>query len=981
MPRGCLIVIAVVVLLFLGLPLLFNFLVDLLWFDSQHLSSVYTTRISVQGLVFIAATLIAAAFLLINLLIARRTSVPRQLFPGQELTISSGQFRGLVWAVAILFGIFFGVGAAGNWENVLRFFNASSFGTTDPIFNQDTGFYIFSLPFYDALRGWFSALLLITIIAVAAVYISGARLVGQEGTSVRIPAFLGGREPVVIPIAMPAAMRVHLSILAAIYLATFAIGYRLDQYKLLASDHSILYGADYTDINAKLPGYWILLVVATLSALILLLNIRFRTITLLGGAIALWILAAILVGGVYPGVIENFVVKPSQISLEAPYITNNITATRQAFNLNNITVRQDNVQPLTQQDVISSPQTISNVRLWDYLPLLSTYNQRQSLETYYDFTDVDIDRYTVAGNYRQVMIAPRELNTAGLPSGAQTWVNQVLQYTHGYGTTMSPVNEIGPGGQPNYFVSGVPPTSTVGVNISRPEIYFGERQSDYIIVNTGQQEFDYRSSSTGDVRTTYTGTAGVVLDSFWKKALFAYHFGDGNILLSNYISDQSRIIFNRNIQERINKVAPFLLLDLDPYITIVNGKLYWVQDAYTYSDDYPYSRPLDNPSPNPNQNINDQPDQFNYIRNSVKVVIDAYNGDMTFYAFDPSDPILQTYSKIFPALFTPASQMPAEMRAHIRYPEYIFNVQAEQYRTYHMTDPTEFYNQADAWDIPAVDQNSTDQLTSKLNGQPAGRMQAYYTIMRIPGEPNEEFLLMLPFKPKAKNNMVAWMAAKSDGTDYGKIEVITFPRQLQIDGPEQVTARINQDPEISQLRTLLGQQGSSVILGNLLVIPTGNSLLYVQPFYVQAAQNAQPSLVRVIVASGTQVADATNLQGALTSLFTKIAQAGGNGLGSGVAVGGNTTGTPTAGTPVAQPTIPLATPLPQGTPGVNPDANLSTDQLIAATQGHYQAAQAALAKTPPDWVTYGNEQAALKADLDLLTTRLATAITPTPLPE
>ena len=974
MPRGCLIVIAVVVLLFLGLPFVFNFLVDFLWFDSQHLSSVYTTRISVQGQVFAIALVIAAAFLLINLQIARRGSVPRQLFPGQELTVSANQFRAIVWGIAIIFGIFFAIGASGNWENVLRFLNGSSFGNSDPIFNQDAGFYVFTLPFYDALRGWVSALLLVSIIAVAAVYISGARLVGQEGTSITLPRIFGVSEPVVIPIAVPPAMRIHISILAALYLATFAIGYRLDQFKLLSSDHSILYGADYTDINAKLPGYWILLVVALISAVLLLLNIRFRTLSLFAGAIALWIIAAVLVLAVYPGIVENFIVKPSQISLEAPYITNNITATRQAFNLNSITVRPDNVQPLSQADIAASPQTIANIRLWDYAPLLKTYSQRQSLETYYDFNDIDIDRYTVNNNYRQVMLSARELNTDGLPSGAQTWVNKTLEYTHGYGVAMNPVNEIGAGGQPNFFISGVPPSSSVNLTVTRPEIYFGENQSSYIIVNTGQQEFDYRSS-TGDARTTYTGTAGVAMDSFWKKALFAYHFGDGNILLSNYIQDQSQIIFNRNIQERINKVAPFLLLDLDPYITLVNGKLYWIQDAYTYSDAYPYSRPVSNPSPNPDANVTDQPDSFNYIRNSVKIVIDAYSGEMTFYAYDPTDPLLQTYSKIFPALFTPASQMPAAIQAHVRYPEFIFNVQAEQYRIYHQTDPTTFYNQDDAWDIPGVDPNVA-QVPSKLNGQTADRMQAYYVIMRIPGEQKEEFLLMLPFKARNKNNMVAWMAAKSDGADYGKITVIAFPRQLQVDGPEQVTARIRQDPEISQLQTLLGQQGSTVSFGNLLVIPAGNSLLYVQPFYVQATTNPQPSLIRVIVASGTQVANADSLQGALTSLFSKIAAAGGTGLGSGTVVSGTTSlNTPVPGTPVALPTSP---PLPQGTPGVNADANLPTNQLVLAAQRHYQSAQAALALTPPDWVTYGREQAALKADLDLLTTRLANIITPTP---
>ncbi len=966
MPRGCLIVIAVVVLLFLGLPFVFNFLVDFLWFDSQHLSSVYTTRVSVQGLVFIIALIIAAAFLLINLQIARRGSVPSQLFPGQELNVSPNQLRAIVWGIAFIFGIFFAIGASGNWENVLRFLNGSSFGNNDPIFNEDVGFYVFTLPFYDALRGWFSALLLVSIIAVAAVYISGARLVGQEGTTIKLPRIFGVSEPVVIPIAVPNAMRVHLSILAALYLATFAIGYRLDQYKLLFSDHTVLYGADYTDINAKLPGYWILLVVASISAILLLLNIRFRTLSLFAGAIGLWIIAAILVGAVYPGIVENFIVKPSQISLEAPYITNNITATRQAFNLNSITVRPDNVQPLSQADLTASPQTVANLRLWDYSPLLQTYSQRQTLETYYDFNDVDIDRYNINGNYRQVMLSARELNTNGLPPNAQSWVNQKLQYTHGYGVAMNPVNEIGPSGQPNFIIGGVPPTSTVGLNITRPEIYFGENPENYIIVNTGQPEFDYRSSTTGDVRSTYTGTAGVAMDSFWKKALFAYHFGDGNILLSNYIQDQSRIIFNRNIADRIIKVAPFLLLDNDPYITLIGGKLYWIQDAYTYSDAYPYSRPFVDP--------NSTDVSFNYIRNSVKIVIDAYNGDMTFYNFDPSDPLVQTYSKIFPSLFTPASQMPAEIRAHLRYPEYLFNAQAEQYRTYHMTDPTEFYNQADAWDIPTDPHAGSGHRV--LNGQPQGRMEAYYVILRVPGEQKEEFLLMLPYNPRNKKNMVAWMAAKSDGVDYGKITAVTFPRQLQIDGPEQVNARINQDPEISSLVTLLSQSGSGIIYGNLLVIPTGNSLLYVQPLYVQATQSPQPTLARILVASGTQVAMGTDLQGALTTLFGKIAAAGGGGLGSGTVVSGTpTAGTPVAGTPVVQPTTP---PLPQGTPGVNADASLPTDQLIVATQRHYQSAQAALAQTPPDWVTYGREQTALKADLDLLAGRLTISITPTP---
>jgi uncharacterized membrane protein (UPF0182 family) len=563
-------------------------------------------------------------------------------------------------------------------------------------------------------------------------------------------------------------------------------------------------------VNAQIPALNILSILALALAVLLLVNVFVRALKAIGIAVALWIFAALVLGEFYPSIVQNFEVKPNEFAKEEQYIKHNITLTRLAYALDAIQEApfpaEDTLLPT---DIQRNADTINNIRLQDYRPLLQTYNQIQSIRTYYEFSDVDVDRYTIGGKYRQVMVSVRELATHKLSEKAQTWVNLHLVYTHGYGVVVSPVNEFTADGLPNLLVKDIPPTGAIAV--TRPQIYFGEETTDYVFVKTREKEFDYPKGDE-NAFTTYEGTGGVSVGSLWDRLMFALRFGDLNILLTDALTGESRVLFNRQIQTRIQRIAPFLMLDKDPYVVITDGKIVWMQDAYTTTDRYPYSEPYQR--------------NLNYIRNSVKVTVDAYDGTVTFYIAEPDEPILRAYRAIFPALFKPMEQMPASLREHLRYPEGLFTIQAAMYRTYHMQDPLVFYNKEDLWAFP---NESADGQTNP--------MEPYYVILRLPGETREEFMLMLPFTPAKRQNMIAWMSAKSDGADYGKRLVYRFPKDKLVYGPEQIHARLNQDPKISAELTLLSQRGSRVLWGNLLVIPIEKSLLYIQPMYLLAEQS------------------------------------------------------------------------------------------------------------------------------------------------
>jgi len=550
------------------------------------------------------------------------------------------------------------------------------------------------------------------------------------------------------------AAAVHLSILGAGLLALIAWNYQLDIFGLLFSHRGVTAGASFTDVHAQYGAYQVLTFITAVAAILLLANTIVRTLWLVVGSIGLWLVALIVAGGIIPAFVQQFQVKPNELNLERPYIQNNIQATRQAFNLEKVAVQDFNIQDqVSQIQVQQSQATIKNIRLLDYRPLQTTYNQIQSIRQYYDFPTIEVDRYNINGNYQQVMLGARELDTTRLPSNAQSWVNLHLQYTHGYGIAMSPVADVTSEGLPQFIERDLPPQGPL--QIERPEIYYGMQTSNWVIVDTTQKEFDYPKGDE-NVFATYQGGKGVQVDSFLKRLAFAWRFGDLNIVISPTLSGDSKILFNRQIQQRLQAVAPFLTYDHDPYVVVEGGKVYWLQDAYTTTDQYPYSQPLGS---------------YNYIRNAVKIVVDAYDGTTTYYVADPSDPLVQTYQKIFPALFKPLSDMPAGLRAHIRYPEDMFLAQMEQYRTYHMTDPQVFYNREDLWALP-------QERFSQTTGQAAAQQQIepYYVLMRLPGETRDEFLLLLPFTPATKSNMISWLVARSDGTDYGKLLAYRLPK-------------------------------------------------------------------------------------------------------------------------------------------------------------------------------------------------------------
>ncbi|KUK64696.1 MAG: hypothetical protein XE00_0334 [Desulfofundulus kuznetsovii] len=813
--------------------------VDWLWFKSLNYQFVFTTRYLSEILLRTAVFILTFLLLFLSLMLTRRTITSaaqssREIEEGGVVTlqrspvlkfINNKTVTTVFVVVSILMGLMVSSSVTGDWVILQKFLHPSTFGLKEPIFNKDISFYVFQVPFYQFLyKLSVSLIILIAVWTVLAYFLAS---VASGNLSVRKFFDI-------------TAARYHLSILLAIYFLLMAWGYKLQQYTLLHSAKGVVFGPGYTDVHANLLAYKVMFFLAAITGIIVLVNIFMRRFRFIVYAIGFMIVASIILNGIYPALVQKLVVLPSEMDKEKPYIENSIKYTRIAYNLDTIDKKLFPAgKTLDVADVKGNQDTIKNIRLWDYRPLQQTYSQLQEMRTYYEFKDIDIDRYNIDGQYRQVMLAARELNQELLPDQAKTWVNQHLKYTHGYGIAMSPVTEITGEGLPNLLIKDIPPTTSTNLKVNRPEIYFGELTNNYVIVNTRSQEFNYPMGDD-NAWSTYQGKDGVKIGSIVRRLILTLTFNDYKLLLSGDISSESQALYYRSLYQRVPKIAPFLLYDKDPYLVLDNGKLYWMWDAYTTTDMFPYSEPFSN--------------KMNYIRNSVKVVVDAYTGKVTFYIADSADPVLKTYQKIFPGLF--ASEMPSGLKEHIRYPEDLFTIQANKYMVYHMQNYRVFYNKEDKWDLP-----------TEIFGSEEQTMESYYTIARLPGEEKPEYIQIIPFTPHNKKNMIAWFAGRSDGKNYGKLLVYEFPKQELVYGPMQVEARINQDTTISQQLSLWDQRGSQVIRGNLMVIPVKDSLIYVEPLYLQAAQGKMPELSRVIVAHGDHVVMERTLEESLQKIF------------------------------------------------------------------------------------------------------------------
>ena len=802
-------------------------------------SGVFWTLLSLRWELFCAAFVVALLYLWINLRLAARNGATFRaghltsestVAAKLDIQISPTVFKLATAAIAAVAALIFALIFYAQWDTYLRFRYGGSFGLSDPLFGVDAGFYLFRLPFYELLQGSLTALALITLLAVLAFYayfglLRSSRTGQMEGRSAK---------------AVP-----HLSTLFFVLIASFGWGFYLDHYELLYSTQGVVYGAGYTADHVTRIAFWIMVGAAAALCALLVLNIfqpRFRAIKIGSGIyVALYFIAVLLV----PTLFQRFAVQPNELARETPYLKNNIEFTRKAFGLDAI---QDTSYPalsdLTSDVIARNQDTIQNIRLWDYRPLLQMYQQAQEIRLYYQFYQVDVDRYHLPDGYHQVMLSSRELS-AQLPAEAQTWVNQKLQFTHGYGLAMSFVSKTMGGGFPQYVLENIPPESAYGLTINQPSIYYGESMPGYRIVATGAKEFDYPKGNQ-NVYTSYAGTGGIPLDSLWKRLLFAWTQTDVNILFTSYLKPESRIQIWRRVQERVQQIAPFLRLDQDPYAVVSEGKQYWMQDAYTVSDHFPYSSP----------HAAAFEAGLNYIRNSVKVVVDMYDGTVRFYVMDPSDPVLAVYRRAFPGVFMDLNRLSADLKAHLRYPEDLFSIQADQYTTFHMTVPQVYYNREDLWVLPE------ETYAGKV-----APMQPYYILMKLPGSDQLEYLLMTPFTPQKRNNMISWMAARCDFPEYGKMLFYQLPKEKLIYGPMQIEAMIDQNTAIAQQLTLWDQKGSRVIRGNLIAVPIENSFMYVVPLYLTAEGTDFPQLKRVIVISGDKVAMEPTLDEAIQSVF------------------------------------------------------------------------------------------------------------------
>ncbi len=972
-------IVALVILFGVGLDLW----TDVLWYASVGFDSVFWTRLTASLGLFAGAGLLAAVVLLGNLWLARRLSPPpveggkgslrgfvdrlneaaaqagdpRRGRPGSPFGDGRGApgrppamvfeagdlpdlspLAGVTLAlIAIFAALVIGASVGGAWQTVLLWANQVPFSpnaatpVTDPVFGKDIGFFLFQLPFLRLVQGLFNGLV------VAALAISLAQYL--------IAASRGG-------LVFSTQVRVHLAVLAGLFLLSVAFGYQLDKFELVYSTRGIATGVSFTDQNAQFFAYDLLTVISGLAAALLVGGAFTRMLWPLGLTITVWFLASLVIGRLYPEAIQRFTVVPNPYAQEQRYIGNNVAMTRLAYDLGgwkDIPFAGDQV--LSAQDVKDQADTLASARLWDPRPLKTTLDQLQTFRKYYDFTDVDTDRYLINGTERQVMLSARELALEQNPN-ATGWLNQRIIYTHGVGAAMVPVNEVTSEGQPDPIIGDLPPVSTGGAPaITQPRIYFGERDSSYVVVGARQAEFDYptgESDSGGSVgtQTNWAGTTGIHLDNTLMRLLFAVRFRDLDLLISDQITRDSQLLFHRSLSDRLSRIAPFLSFDKDPYLVIDgSGRLVYIQDAFTTSDRFPNAQAFD-PTTLDKTSLGSTP--FNYIRNSVKITIDAYDGTMHFYISDPNDPIVRDYAAIFPGLFEQLSAMPADLRSHLRVPEELFNVQTRMFGRYHVTNTEQFFRSDDLWTVPI--QSSEQTLPN----------EAYYVVMRLPGQTGVEFLLLQPMVLSSRPNMIAWVAARMDGANYGSTLVYRFPAATTVFGPNQIEARIDQDTTISAQVSLWNQSGSKVVRGNLIVVPLDDALIYLQPVYLLSTGSAFPEFKRIVVASPRQVVWSETLTGALNLL---IAAEGGS------APSPSPTPTPGPG--------PSASPGSSGGPSPTPAAGLPADipGLIAYANAHFELAQTAL--RDGDFARYGSEiglvQAAL-ARLQVLAPGLASPV-------
>ena len=835
--------IALVAILFVIASFARSIYTDFLWYGELGFRGIYikvlTTRIALFAVGFIVtAILLAISLLTIN----RNTSGPGGLPIPEDLAKIAGRLLTIIAiAATLIIGIVMGSFFASKWELFLRFTNAANFGVTDPLYGKDLSFYIFELPTYSFIQGWLLAVAIVVGIASAVLAFANFTLRGVSFT-------------------LTSTIRNQLIIIGSIIVLIVSIGFWIDRLELVHSDGGVVYGATYSDVYAKKIALLVLSILGVIVAAAMIIGAFLKNIKISIAPLGLWIILIFALGSAWPSIVQQFSVNPQEFVKEQKYIEDNIEYTRIGFGLNSIDEAFYETEGSVTSDLINANlKSVENIRLWDYRPLTNVYKQIQLIRPYYDFKDADVDRYMINGEYRQVLLAAREVAPEKLAEESQTWVNRKLFYTHGIGIAMSPATEFTSEGRPIFFAKDIPANgqipisspetgATPDVMVNNPRIYYGENTLDYVIVNTNTEELDYQTGEGELIKASYDGDGGVSVGTWFRKLVYAWEMRDINILISSELNNQSRIQYKREIQERVAEIAPFLTLDTDPYIVAGEGQLFWMQDAYTTSNKLPYSDP----------ELDDQRHTaYNYIRNSVKVVIDAYTGDIDFYLWDENDPVALTYKKIFPKLFSDANEMPESIRSHVRYPQGLFSIQASKYIKYHMDDPQHFYGNEDLWAIPQEKFGQGDVLQE---------VEPYYVIMKLPGNEKEEFVQLIPYTPTNRPNMVGWLAARSDGDQYGNLVAYNFPKDRQVDGPEQVEARIDNDQDISAWFTLRCAEGSTCIRGNLLVIPIGDSILYAEPIYIQAEGVSFPELKKVILATAEKVVMGDSLDDALYML-------------------------------------------------------------------------------------------------------------------
>ncbi len=914
---------------------LLRLVTDWFWFQDVGYREIFVRTTLIKAGLMVGATALFFVVIYSNLMVAQQWKPRPHLYLDDEhqlrVTLSRIGRRWLsviLLLITLMVSLTVGMGAANGWYDYLLFTNPVAFGKSDAIFGRDVGFYVFTYPFLAFIYRWL-------IVAVGLSFFGALSLYWVD----KDLDFVGNR------VRLAPHARVHLSVLLGVGLLIKAWGYWLGRYEMLFSQHRLFFGAGYTDVHVRLVVLNVLTVIAVVAALVLFANIYFRGVRLPLTVIGAWLVVSFVGGAMLPGMVQKFRVTPNELEAEEPFIKNSIEATRDAYNLTKIHPRSFSASGrLSMADIERKSDMVRSIRLWDYGPLLDAYRQIQTIRTYYTFKGADVDRYRFADGVRQVAVSVRELDVNQLGGAESSWINRHLIYTHGYGLCMSPVDRAAEGGLPELIIKDFPPQTPPELSLTRPQIYYGELTDNYVIVNSTEKEFDYPAGDQ-NMTTRYEGDRGVAIGSLMRRVLFALRFGDVNILLSRHLTNESRILYSRNIVERAQRIAPFLRLDGDPYPVVHDGRVVWILDAYTVTRWYPYA-----------QHVLTEPRPYgrplNYMRNSVKITIDAYDGTATFYLADENEPIALALRKAFPGFMRPLSEMPADLRSHLRYPKDLFDFQAAIYTSYHMTEPRVFYNREDMWQIPKLRPDTQDSFGLRQQGD---LMAPYYVMMNLPEAQKTEYLLMLPFTPAGdKQNMIGWMAARCDQEHLGELVVYNFPKQKLIYGPAQIDALINQHPEISKSLSLWDQIGSKVIRAPVMVIPFGESILYIEPLYLQSNSSKMPELKKVFVAYNGQVEMADTLAQGLALVFGGSAERIAQATGATPAVTTTTSGD--------APAADAASTSPEPTPAGAIPAEVQ--RLVREADAHYRRAEAA--QRQGDWDNYGTEMKNLRRALDAL---------------